>query len=464
MICPKCHAPDQNGHYCTKCGTHLDDVIPIENHDDIEYTMVMSPLSPESTARINKTSPSTTTTVNTTATNIPVSTSNTDDDTELNQATSSVSFSGIEPNINAQPTIDNLSEETTTLPIIDEITDKDTRNGRIGYLVGFVIGLILVGIVGSILFFNIVEAKDRDEKPSIKTTEVTKTPVKEDVKLKDMKILNVDQNDSVDELVGFWSLNNQTVRVEKVGKRFYRLSDLFGQAVWPIHWKDDRYVLNMGDKTYIFNILKYDTLIKTDGNEIGYRLNADGSRVMRKSKGDRIIGDWLGPVHSIGSNSLSQKGENFGAAHVIKLDTNRYRIFTTMGYRYEQPLEDEKRPYYNESLHLYTYYAQVTDVTYLPQTDRYHIDRNTRFDNKHEDNLKYLGLSAYDDMRYDQNPEAEVSSQTFIKDQTFKFGMYQTDLMFEGKAISDSASGAHSDIAHALIHYWFYANQFPNIP
>lgn len=100
-------------------------------------------------------------------------------------------------------------------------------------------------------------------------------------KLKGMPALAPDQNLAEDALVGHWKFAGEVSRIEKIGAGQYRFWE--GDKAYLILWTGEHYELDRGSVPVTF-YLEGDLLERTNGRDLGYRLDANGKRFVRLQK------------------------------------------------------------------------------------------------------------------------------------------------------------------------------------
>ncbi len=344
------------------------------------------------------------------------------------------------------------------LPEEGEIVELPAKKDRIWTKI-----LAMVLLVGALSFglFQLTRfipqwqaAQETSSLPA--TTIEESTPIYGEGPLSDKPVMDVDPSDSVDALTGRWRIAGSDGTIEKIGYRKYRLHE--GDNYYFIRWIDDHYRMEKDAVDHTFYIEGEDTLLNTGGSKLGYRLDANGQRKKPPVNPDDIVGDWVGPSAQPADNGSA----TIAAAHVVKLDDDRYRLYTVYGYRTGEAANAEapaferhkKAGLHYEPLHLMTTAAQVTDLRFNRDKGTFIITGATSYRSSDSKGSDYLHLHRSGGLGASEEPVPLLSNGRL----EYSDGVYSID----GEKVDLVAhTGASSD-NRQVVKYWFYDNSLPN--
>lgn len=278
MQCPYCGAPDQEGHFCKKCGKPLD-------QDASEMTRMMPPLedwrqNTDSAATENADAAE-----DFTADDTPADASDSDsladgeaaaaegdhesdedipaDGEALMDAVSEDIFAG-----ETEPAIDEGSEDTPEKPALpaflvedDDAEDEDLEDGDLNRrlrkkaltIVSLVIGIALAAVAAIYLFTDVFD---------------TTPPEDPSAQVKNADTIAPDTSLAEDTIVGHWRNYNTGSVIEKIGTGQYRWS--IGNHAYPLEFQENKYIFeDENGNTYTF--------VLTDADHIQLAASSDAN-------------------------------------------------------------------------------------------------------------------------------------------------------------------------------------------
>ncbi len=154
---------------------------------------------------------------------------------------------------------------------------------RRSFLPAISIVLVLLLLAGG---FYYVTAKQNDGNSAGQAASSEQAPAESEAD-KEMKalmakeVLEPDNNNKADFVVGRWLINNENLRIRKIGATEYRADDEANKKAYAIAWDGTHYTLTRGKDTLVFRVKDFDNLILQDGNACGYRIKDNGERIIR---------------------------------------------------------------------------------------------------------------------------------------------------------------------------------------